>query len=326
MESERYTVHEGPDGSRQMRSWPRPRGARRPSAQSRHGLHHGRSRPPRPARAPPWLAGDDGPAGGPVLRTVQRGRVRRRQVDLPHQPARQQRGALLPARGRARPPRCCRSCTRRPSGPRSRSSATCSAVRGDLLEHRRRRGHRPRAGYRWPRARRRRPRGRLRRRGDPRHRRLGRRRHRHLDRQACGLHRRGRHRPPTGRSPWGSTWGPTASSCSTTPATWGCGAPGSAGRRTRPSSTPTSPAPRRTSRRRSCTGRTSRDLRHGGSSRSTATPCAPSTTTSRAPPPWAWRASSPECACRGAGWSTSRSSSSARARPGSASLTSSRSP
>ena len=77
----------------------------------------------------------------------------------------------------------------------------------------------------------------------------------------------------------------------------------------------------RGSRRRSCTGRTSPVRRRAGSSRATATPCAPSTTTSRARRRWAWRARSPVSASRAAGWSTSRSSSSAPARPASGSPT-----
>ena len=73
--------------------------------------------------------------------------------------------------------------------------------------------------------------------------------------------------------------------------------------------------------KRSCTGRTSPDLRRAGSSRATATPCAPSTTTSRARRQSGWRARWPGSASRGDGWSTRTSSSSARALPGSGSRT-----
>ena len=68
-------------------------------------------------------------AGGPLLRAVQAKRLGRREVGVPHPAARQQRGAVLPAGGRARRTRCCRSSTPRPWGRRSRSSATCSAAR-----------------------------------------------------------------------------------------------------------------------------------------------------------------------------------------------------
>ena len=89
-----------------------------------------------------------------------------------------------------------------------------------------------------------RPGRRLRRRGDPRHRRLGRRRDRHLDRQARGLHRRGRASTRAGCWPSASTSARTARCCSTTRATSGCAARGCAARRTTRSSTPTSPARR----------------------------------------------------------------------------------
>ena len=58
-----------------------------------------------------------------------------------------------------------------------------------------------------------------------------------------------------------------------------------------------------------------------GSSRGTATRCAPSTTTSRARPRSAWPACWPGCGSRAAAWSTSRSWCSARARRASASPT-----
>ena len=248
-------------------------------------------------------------------------RVRRREVGVPHPAARQQRGAVLPAGRRAR----------------ARDAADrlhADGGRGDpgvqppvppparrLPQRRGRRRHRPGAGLHRARAGRHRPDRRLRRRGDPRHRRLGRRRHRHLDRQARGLHGRRRDRPPPGARRRTRRRHQPRGSCSTTPATSACAAPGCAARSTTRSSTPTSPAPPRASRRRSCTGRTSPVRRRAGSSRGTATRCARSTTTSRARPRSAWPACWPVSGSRAVAWSTSRSWSSAPARPGSASPT-----
>ncbi len=93
-------------------------------------------------------------------------------------------------------------------------------------------------------------------------------------------------------------------------------------RRVRGSSWMLSWAARRpVSRTRSCTGRTSPVRPPGGSSQSTATRCAPSTTTSRAPRQSVWPARCPEYASQAAGWSTSRSWSSAQAQRASASPT-----
>ncbi len=242
-------------------------------------------------------------------------------MGVPHPAPRQQRGALLPARRRARARDAAdRLHPHRRHGDPGVQPPVPPAPRC-LPQHRGRRGHRRVPGRHRSRSGRHRPHRRLRRRGDPRHRRLGRRRDRHLDRQARGLHRRGRHRPRPGAGGRVWTWAPTASSCSTTLATSACVAPGSAARRTTPSSTPTWPRRRRGSPRRSCTGRTSPARRRAGSSRATATPCAPSTTTSRARLQSGWPACWPGSASRADGWSTSRSSSSAPARPGSGSRT-----
>ena len=265
--------------------------------------------------------GDDHRAGHPLLRAVQPGDLGRREVGVPDPAPRQQRGAVLPAGGRARG----RDAADRlhPHGgygdPGVQPPLPPSARR--LPERRGRRRHRPGPGLHRPRPRRHRPGRRLRCRGDPRHRRLGRRRDRHLDRQARRLHGRRRHRPEPGAGGGPGRRAPTASRCSTIRATWGCAAPGSAARSTTRSSTPTSPARPPASRTRSCTGRTSPVRPHGASSRATATPCAPSTTTSRAPRPWDWPARWPGSASPAAAWSTSRSSSSAPARPVSGSPT-----
>ena len=248
-------------------------------------------------------------------------RHRRREVGLPHPAARQQRGALLPAGRRAR----ARDAADRLHAHRGRGDPGVQPPvpppARRLPQHRGRRRHRP--GPRRHRARtgRHRPGRRLRRRGDPRHRRLGRRRDRHLDRQARRLHRRGRHRPAPGAG-----GGPRR----------GHQPRGAAQRPALPRPAPVPGARRgvrrvhrrlrgqrlaRASRTRSCTGRTSPVRRRAGSSRGTATPCAPSTTTSRARPRSGWPACWPGSGSRAAGWSTSRSSSSAPARPGSGSPT-----
>ena len=132
------------------------------------------------------------------LRAVPGLRDRRRQVDLPHQPARQQRGALLQARRRARPRdasdrlhadrRRCDPAVQPPLPPSPRA----------VPQHRRHRRDRQGAGRHRARRRRHRPDRRLGRRGHPRDRRLGCRRHRHLHRQARRLHGRRRHRPRAG--------------------------------------------------------------------------------------------------------------------------------
>ena len=265
--------------------------------------------------------GDDRAADRPVLRAVQGQGLRRREVGLPLPAARQQRGALLPAGRGARP---------RDAADRLHPHRGCGhpgvqppvpPTTGRLPQRRGRRRHR--ASPRRDRARtgRHRPGRGLGRRGHPRHRRLGRRRHRHLDRQARRLHGRGRHRPqarPGGRAGRGHQprVAPQRSR-----ATSACVAPGCAARPTTSSSTPTSPPRPRGSRRRSCTGRTSRVRRRAASWRGTATPSAPSTTTSRARPRWAWPACWPGSGSRAAAWSTSRSWCSAPARPASASPT-----
>ena len=242
-------------------------------------------------------------------------------MGVPHPAPRQQRGALLPARGRAR--RRDAADRLHPDGgdgdPGVQPSVPPPPRR--LPEYRGRRRHRPGAGLHRTRTGRRRPGRRLRRRGDPRHRRLGRRRDRHLDRQARRLHGRGRHRPEPGPG-------------------------GGAGRGHEPRVAAERPAlsrpaplqgPRREVRRLHrrlrrqrvhplpegdpALGGLLRPARAGGSWRATETPCAPSTTTSRARRRSAWPVRSPGSASRVAAWSTSRSWSSAQARPVSGSPT-----
>ena len=220
------------------------------------------------------------------------------QVGLPDPAPRQQRGALLPAGRRARP---------RDAAHRLHAHGRCGdravqsplpAGSGPVPHDRGRRRHRSGPGRHGVGAGRRRPSRGLRRRGDPRYRGLGCRGDRHLDREARGVHGCGRDRP---------------ASC----------AGGGSGRRHEPRRAPQRPplsrppsftsAGRRVRRvhRRLCRPRVGalspRDpalggllgsARRGGSSRASARPCAPSTTTSRARPPWVWRAPWPASRCR----------------------------
>ena len=210
-------------------------GPRRPPGQPRHGLHAWPS-------ATTWgCTGCSPPAWRrsrnrwPLLRAVQGHRDRRREVDLPDQPARQQRGALLQARRRARPRDAAHRLHAHGRGGDPGVQPPVPPPARCVPQHRGRRRHRPGPRRHRPRPRRHRPGRRLRRGGDPRHRRLGRRRDRHLHRQARRLHRRSRHRPRAGCWPSASTSAPTARSCSTTRATWDCAGPGCVATSTRPS-------------------------------------------------------------------------------------------
>ncbi len=263
-ERPRHTVVAGPrraPGHRDPR--PRPGRPRRPAAQPRDGVHHGGTRPPRPARTAAVGRWRPSSSRWPAATSSSWPRVRRREVGVPDPAPRQQRGAVLPAGRRAR----------------ARDAA-------DRLHPDRRYGDRgvqppvppPRGVFlniedidgidrAWTPPdsdRRRRPGRRLRRRGDPRHRRLGRRRDRHLDRQARRLHGRRRDRPAPGagrRARRGHEPG-TAAERPALPGTAPLPGPGRGVRRVH----------RRlrgqrlgsTSRRRSCTGRTSPARRRGG--------------------------------------------------------------
>ena len=255
------------------------------------------------------------------LRAVPRLRDRRRQVGLPHPAARQQRGAVLPARRRAR----ARDAADRLHadgryGDRGVQPPVPAAARC-LPQHRRHRRHRRGAGRHRPRTRRHRPRRRVRRRGHPRHRRLGRRRHRHLDRQARRLHGRRRHRPRAGargrprrrHQPRGAAQRPALPRP----------APLAGARREvrRVHRRLRRPRHQAVPERDPALGGLLRAHRPAASSTGTATRCAPSTTTSRAPPRSASPAPCPACGSRADGWSTSRSWSSAPARPASGSPT-----
>ena len=117
-----------------------------PQVNRGHGVHVRGARPPRPAR--PAAAGVETieEQVARSLRAVPGQRDRRRQVGLPHPAARQQRGALLPARRRARPRDAAdRLHADRRRGDRAVQPPVPASARS-LPEHRRRRRDRQRAG------------------------------------------------------------------------------------------------------------------------------------------------------------------------------------
>ncbi len=301
---------------------PRPRRPRRPRGQPRDGVHGGRARQPGPARAA---------AVGHWRRSISR-RTGATSSSRRRTPT-SRSGCSCPSCTTATRcsstgwsvstcTRCCRSSTRRRWVRPSRSSATCSVGRGASSSTSRTwtgstgrstpRGWVPTTStWSWP----------------PTPRRswasvTG----ASVASTSRSASLRCTRSPPAstrgGSWPWGWTWARTRRCCSTTPAT--SGSPRSrvrgaeydafidAVRGERLGALPEGdPA----------LGGLLGSRTLAGSSRGTATVCAPSTTTSRAPPPWAWPACWPGSGSPAVASSTSGSWCSVRARPGSASPT-----
>ena len=194
------TVVEGPDGSRSVAD---PRAGhgrpRRPTGQPRHGLHHGRARPPRPARSASrraWRRSTEQVArcyeqfsqrDSDVAKWVFLTQLHDSNEVLFYRLVGEHVAEMLPI-----------VYTPTVGTAIQEFSHLFRRPRGVFLNVEDVDGIDRALDATGPGPGRHRPGRRLRRRGHPRHRRLGSRRDRHLDRQARGLHGRGRHRPAPG--------------------------------------------------------------------------------------------------------------------------------